>query len=364
MTTDIRDSYLIFDAHLDLAMNAMEWNRDLRLSVEEIRKWEEGMTDKPDRSKGTVTFSELRKGNVGIVVGTQIARYTKRSNTLPGASWNSPEQAWAQTQGQLSWYQAMEFDEQIISITDNDSLDRHLQQWNDNSQSAPIGVIRSLEGADSIISFDHLEKAYADGLRAIGPAHYGPGTYAQGTDATGGIGRKGRDLLAEMEKLNIILDTTHLCDESFWESLDHFNGAVCASHNNCRALIPHHRQFSNEQLLELINRKAVIGVALDAWMLTPGWVRGTSTPLGENVSLKSVVDHIDHICQLAGDSLHVGIGSDLDGAFGTEQSPKDLNTIADLQKIPYILKSRGYSSVDINNICSENWIRFYRSAWS
>ena len=356
--------HFIFDAHLDLSMNAMEWNRDLRWTVDEIRASEKGMTDKPDRGKGTVTLPSLRKGNIGIVIGTQIARYTKKSNKLPGASWNSPEQAWAQTQGQLAWYESMIDEGQFRLIQDLDSLDSHLAAWEGpGSSSAAIGLIRSLEGADSIISFGHLEKAYADGLRLIGPAHYGPGTYAQGTDATGGIGARGKALLKEMEQLGIILDATHLCDESFWESLDHFHGPVCASHNNCRTLVPHHRQFSDEQLKSLIERGAIIGAALDAWMLTPNWVRGKSTPSGEGVSLSNVVDHIDHVCQLAGNSLHAGIGSDLDGAFGTEQSPADLDTIADLQKIPELLKARGYSDADLSNICSGNWIRFFRGAW-
>lgn len=364
MTNTDANLPLIFDAHLDLSMNALEWNRDLRWSITEIRASEQHLNDKPDRGKGTVNFESLRNGNIGIVVGTQIARYTKKTNKLPGASWNSPEQAWAQTQGQLAWYQTMELDGQIRTIADRKSLEEHLVQWEQDPVNTPIGLIRSLEGADSIIDFNHLEKAYEDGLRAIGPAHYGPGTYAQGTDATGGIGQKGKALLKEMERLGIILDATHLCDESFWESLDCYQGPICASHNNCRALVPHHRQFSDEQLLELINRGAVIGAALDAWMLTNNWIRGKSTPASENVSLENVADHIDHICQLAGNALHVGIGSDLDGAFGTEQSPKDIDTIADLQKLVAIFKSRGYSSEGIQRICAGNWIEFYKKAWS
>ncbi|HEA31168.1 MAG TPA: peptidase M19 [Leeuwenhoekiella sp.] len=354
----------IFDAHLDLSMNALEWNRDLTCTVEDIRKTENGMNDKPDRERGTVSFPSLREGNIGVVVGTQIARYAKRKGNLPGASWNSPEQAWAQTQGQQAWYQAMEYQGHIKQIVNKEDLESHLTAWEEDAVNTPLGLIRSLEGADSILSMHHLEKAYKDGLRAIGPAHYGPGVYAQGTDATGGIGQKGRELLKEMEGLNIILDTTHLCDDSFWEALAHFKGAVCASHNNCRALVSHHRQFSDEQLKELINRDAVIGAVMDTWMLTPNWIRGESTPEGENISLKHVIDHIDYVCQLAGNSLHAGIGSDLDGAFGTEQSPKDVDTIADLQKIPVLLAERGYTEKDIQNICSQNWLRFYKKAWS
>ncbi len=355
---------LFFDAHLDLAMNAMEWNRDLRYTIKEIRASEKEMTDRPDRGNSTVSFDSLRKGNVGIVVGTQIARFAKNAHAMPGASWNSQEQAWAQTQGQLAWYQAMEFDGAIKQIKNSADFESQLLNWENDSENTPIGLIRSLEGADSIVSMQHLEKAYEDGLRAIGPAHYGPGVYAQGTDATGGIGKKGRELLNEMERLNIILDATHLCDDSFWESINHFNGAVWASHNNCRSLVPHHRQFSDEQLKVLIERGAVVGTVFDTWMLKSGWIRGKSTPAGENISLQNIVDHIDHICQLAGSSLHAGIGSDLDGAFGTEQSPLDVDTISDLQKIPPILKSRGYTENDIENICANNWIRFIRNAWS
>ena len=104
----------IIDAHLDLAMNAMEWNRDLRLPVDEIRQRERGMTDKPDRCNGTVTLPELRKGNIGLVVATQIARYVKPDSKIPG--WQSPEQAWAQTQGQLAWYRAMEEAGEMVSF--------------------------------------------------------------------------------------------------------------------------------------------------------------------------------------------------------------------------------------------------------
>ncbi len=119
---------------------------------------------------------------------------------------------------------------------------------------------------------------YDEGLRAVGPAHYGPGRYANGTDATGKLNTDGKDLLKEMERLNIILDATHLCDDAFWEAMDLFRGNVWASHNNCRALVNHNRQFSDEMIKVLMERNAVIGVALDAWMMVPGWVRGQSTP--------------------------------------------------------------------------------------
>ncbi|MEA1785525.1 membrane dipeptidase [Arenibacter sp. GZD96] len=352
---------LIFDAHLDLSMNAMEWNRDLTWAVADIRKSEEGMTDKPDRSKNTVSFDAMRKGNVGLCVATQIARYVKQGNALPG--WHSPHQAWAQTQGQLAWYKSMEAIGELVQITNMAQLQRHLELWEDSSAKKPIGYILSLEGADSLVTIEHLEKSYEQGLRAIGPAHYGPGSYAHGTDSAGGIGVKGKALLKEIERLNLILDATHLCDESFWETMKFYNGPVWASHNLCRKFVPHNRQFSDEQLLELISRKGVIGMALDAWMMVPNWVRGTSSPEGMGVSLMQILDNIDHICQLAGNSYHVGIGTDLDGGFGKEQGPTDVDTIADLQKIPELLANRGYSKADIDNIMHLNFINFIKEVW-
>ncbi|WP_407479474.1 dipeptidase [Elizabethkingia miricola] len=354
----------IFDAHLDLSMNAMEWNRDLRNNVNLLRQLEQGMDDKPDRGRATVSFPDLRKGNIGIVVATQIARFVKPDSLIPG--WNSPQQAWAQTQAQIAWYKCMEEEGEIVAITDQASLQKHVALWNDGTPNddKPIGYILSLEGADSIVDISYLEKAYNYGLRAIGPAHYGPGRYANGTDSTGKMNKKGIELLKEMERLNIILDATHLCDDAFWQALDHYNGPVWASHNNCRSLVNHNRQYNDEQIKELIARGAVIGGALDAWMLVPDWKRGVSTPLNMQCNLETVFKHMDHICQLAGNALHVGVGSDLDGAFGTEQCPYDLDTIADLQKLVSVFRDHGYSENDLKNIFHQNWINFLMKNWS
>jgi membrane dipeptidase len=352
---------LFFDSHLDLSMNALEWNRDLRWTVPEIRNSEQGMTDRPDRGRGTVSFDAMRRGNVAVCGATLIARYVDRNSTIPG--WHSQEQAWAQTQGQLAWYGAMEDAGALVRIATADALDRHLERWQREPGTAPIGYILTLEGADSLVTLGHLERQYARGLRAIGPAHYGPGVYAQGTTATGGLGEKGCALLREMERLGIILDASHLCEESFWEGLEVFHGPIWASHNNCRVFVPHVRQLSDDQLRALVERGAVIGVALDAWMLVSDWERGPSTPEARGVSLRLVADNIDHICQLAGDSLHAGVGSDLDGAFGTEQCPVEVDTIADLQKVPALLAQRGYSAADIDNVCGGNFLRFVRTAW-
>ena len=368
---------LIFDVHLDLSMNAQAWNRDLRWSLEKIRRWELNFKDKVDRGNNTVCFPEMRRGRVGLCVATQIGRHSPYFHRLPG--WSSPEQAWADTQGQLAWYREMELAGEMTPITNRAALDKHLQLWQqqlavDEAQAygaesrrqpdkLPIGYVLSLEGADSIVTLAHLERSYAAGLRALGPAHYGPGVYAHGTDATGPLPAKGKELLKEMERLGIILDVTHLCDECFWDALDCYRGPLWASHQNCRALAPWNRQFADDQIKAVIDRGGVLGMAFDAIMMVPGWVYMKSKPADFQLKIERICDHIDHICQLAGSAKHVGIGTDLDGGYGTEQTPMDLNSIADLQTLPGLLRSRGYLEADIEGIMWRNFVDFLRKHW-
>jgi membrane dipeptidase len=354
---------LLFDAHLDISMNAVEWNRDVTQPLEEVKRREEGMTDKLDRAKGVLTFEEMRRGNIGICIATQIARYVAPDNPLPG--WKSPEIAWSITQAQLAWYREMERIGQMTQIIDRDGLNRHVELWqNDPPGDAPIGYVLSLEGADSICSPAHLERAYEYGLRAIGPAHYGEGRYAPGTGVEGGLTALGRDLLKQMRELGIVLDATHLTDEAFWEALELWDGPVWASHNNCRALVPAQRQFSDEQIKALLERDAVIGMAFDAWMMHANWVRGVTKPEETGLKIERIIEHVDHICQMAGNARHVGIGSDLDGGYGTEQTAMDLKSIADLQSLTKLLANRGYSQEDIQGIMHGNWIRRLNEIWS
>jgi membrane dipeptidase len=163
-----------------------------------------------------------------------------------------------------------------------------------------------------------------------------------------------------MERLGIILDVTHYCDESFWDALDHFSGPVWASHHNCRALANWNRQLTDEQIQALIARGAVIGMAFDAIMMVHGWAHRRSTPQDFGLKVEKICEHIDHICQLAGNTRHVGIGTDLDGGYGNEQTPMDLDTIVDIIRIGEPLAKRGYQREDIEGIFSGNFFRFLR----
>jgi membrane dipeptidase len=356
---------IVFDAHLDLAWNAMDWNRDLRLPVERIRKSEKeaGLQDK-GRGCNTVAFPDLRRGKVVIFIATLLARLV-RVGAMPAIQrYASMAAAYGAAHGQLAYYRGLEQEGLLRFIKDWPALEAHVKAWQENEDSAtlPLGYILSMEGADPVLGPDQVEEWYNAGLRIIGPTHYGLSPYGHGTGTEGGLFPPGPFLLKEMQRVGMILDVTHLSDQCFDEALEIYGGPVLASHHNNRTLVPNQRQLTDDQSRRLIKRGAVIGIALDSWMLHPGWVRGESNP--ELVRLERMVDHIDRVCELAGNARHVAIGTDLDGGFGREQSPCDLDTIADLQKVPDLLRRRGYREADVESIMHGNWIRFFKEAWT
>ena len=357
---------LLFDAHLDLAWNAIDWNRDLLLSVDEIRRRETSgtETDFKARGRGTVTFPELRKGGVGLFIATLLARLFRPDLKPPIQRFANMTSAYACAHGQMAYYAALEKAGHLRWIKDVKTLNSHVEAWKTGASADPLGFILSMEGADPVLHPEQVHEWYANGLRIIGPSHYGVSPYAHGTGTVGGLFPPGKPLLREMEKVGMILDVTHLADQAMDEALDAYGGPLLASHHNCRALVDDQRQLPDRHLKELIKRGAVIGSALDAWMLAPGWIRGESTPQGTNVTMATYADHIDHVCQLAGNTDHAAIGTDLDGGFGTEQTPHDLDTIADVRKVGDILKQRGYSDADVEKIFYLNWVNFFRRAWS
>jgi membrane dipeptidase len=354
---------IICDAHLDLAWNAIDWNRDLRLPVDEIRRRE---ADVPGKGRGcnTVSFPELRRGKVALFIATLLARLHRPGAMPPIQRYTSMEAAYAAAYGQLAYYRALEQEGWLRWIKDWPALEAHVRAWQKpDTDGEPLGFILSMEGADPVLSPAQVEEWWRAGLRIIGPAHYGVSPYAHGTGTEGGLFPQGPELLKETERVGMILDVTHLSDQCFDEALDIYGGPVLASHHNCRALVPDQRQLTDEQIKRLVARGAVIGTALDAWMLHPGWVRGQTTPEEAGVKLERMVDHIDRVCQLAGNARHAAVGTDLDGGFGREQSPMDLDTIADLQRLPDMLRRRGYEAAAIEGVLYGNWVRFFKEAW-
>jgi membrane dipeptidase len=355
---------LLFDGHLDLAWNALSWDRDITRELDDLNASERGLDDHPARGRATTSLPEMRRSGAAACMATVLARARPGARRADGAGrlaldHTCQEIAAASARGQLYYYELLERRGEMRRIRTVGDLDAHWQSWPEQGGQAPIGYILAMEGADPIVDIRHAEDWWELGLRSVNLAHYGRSRYAVGTGEDGPLSPDGIALLAEFERLGMILDATHLCDTSFYQALELFHGPVLASHNNCRALVPHQRQFSDDQIRLLIERDAVIGVVLDAWMLAPGWVKGQTAR--EVVGLGALGDNIDHICQLAGNCRHAAIGSDLDGGFGTEQTPVGLDRHSDLQKLGEILERRGYSAAAIDDIFHGNWLRFFRS---
>ena len=351
----------IFDSHLDLAANALMLDRDLSLTLDELAASERGMTDLPFRARPTVSFPELRRAEVRICSATVLARVRAGARPPGGVArseidYATGDAAHAMGMAQIAYYETLARRGELVMIRTSEDLAAALVEPAP-SVTSPIGCILSMEGADPILTPAETVVWWERGLRFASLVHYGEGRYAGGTGTSSGVTAAGYELLREFDRHGILLDLTHLSDDAFYQAIDAFPGPVLASHNNCRQLVPGDRQFSDEQIRIVAERGGVIGVACDAWMLYPRWERGVTMP--EVVSLDAVADHIDHICTITGSTGHVGIGSDLDGLYGWEQTPHDLRSIADLQRLTGLLERRGYRPEQIEAIMYRNWVDFF-----
>ena len=352
----------IIDAHLDLAMNALALNRDLKAPLTVLNERDGRIADHPMRGRATVSLPELRRAGVRLCCATVLSRL--RPELFPQGGFSrldidfcAPEIAFSYAASQIAYYELLEAQGDLRVVRTREELEAHWQAVGTDGSPAPVGVILSMEGADPIVGPEQVDWWWARGLRVASLVHYGLGPYAGGTGTEGPLTDRGRELLDAFARRGIMLDVTHLSDPAFDEALDHFEGTVLASHSNSRALVPNQRQLADPQIRRLVERGAVIGIVCDAWMLDPQWVRGKST--NDGLTMESLADHVDHICQIAGSSKHVGIGSDLDGLYGNEQTPKDLKTIADLGRLADLLGARGYSDESIDAVFWSNWLGFF-----
>src|SRR5215831_10195380 len=286
-----RSRMFIVDAHEDIAYNALHHARDVRRPVAETRRYEQ---EHPVLHSGPLTgmseaamlgLPEHRQGGVGVVFATIFVP--------PG----KPEVVTADGLAQVDYYHDLSGQGLGVRlITSRGELRTLRHDWDAAAMPAtrPIGFVLLLEGADPLRTSSDLAEWQRRGLRIVGPA-WRATRYAGGTGAPGPITKQGRALLAEMERLGMILDVSHLAEESFWQALARFGGTVIASHSNCRAFVPTDRQLSDEMIRAIVERDGVIGTVLANQFLVPGWTTGASP-----VTLEAVVRHIDHISQLAG----------------------------------------------------------------
>ena len=363
----------IFDAHLDLALNGVDWNRDLRQSVEDIRAQETAlqMTEK-GRRNNTLSFPELRIAQVPVCLTTLLVRQEQSIDHSFG--WTSPQTCYAMAHAHLAYYRAMERAGYIRMLRTKEDLRSHWQQYTHSDSNphgshrtsaskaviqdrVPLGFILTMEGADPVLTPDTIYEFHQAGLRALGLTHYGTNRYGGGTRSEVGLSLDALELIKHCQELGITIDVTHLSDVAFWQVIERFDGPIHASHQNARAICDWQRQFSDDQIKAVIERGGVLGVALDIIMMQNGYVRGLSN---NEATLEQAVDQICHVRDLAHGSIaNVGIGTDLDGGYGCEQTPADLNKYRDVHKLAPLMQSRGFSDEEIQAVFYGNWLRFF-----
>ena len=357
---------LIIDSHQDIAWNMLTFGRDYTRSVQETRQLEVG-TPIPDiNGDATVGWPEYQRGQVAVVFATLFAAPAKKREAYDTVWYADHETAHRLYRDQVTVYRKLvdSHPDKFQLITSASELDSVIEDWSGpslNGEGHPVGLVYLMEGADGIRSPGELSAWYDLGLRLIGLAWAGT-RYSGGTGEPGPLTPEGRELLAAMADYNFLLDLSHMDEAAALESLERYEGPVMATHANCAALMKGadtNRHLSDRVIEGLIERDGVIGlIPLNAF-LKVGWLRKSGSRR-EEVTLDVLIAHIDHICQITGDSLHAGIGSDFDGGFGLQSIPPELDSVADLPLIGSGLKARGYGETDIENILGGNWLRFLR----
>jgi membrane dipeptidase len=362
----------IVDAHQDIAYNALQWQRDIRASVAETRERE--AREHPDYAledaQGGICMAglpELRRGGFALVFGTLFSfprtvasQHLNCRYTLTQSHSNADE-AWRVARQQLAYYHELAREAGVSLVTSRRDLEHLLKSWSQSrvdDPARPFGIVPLMEGADPVRSPAELEDWFQAGTRLLGISWVHGSRYSGGNEAPGPLTPAGRELVAQMQRLGYILDVSHMAEESFWQVLEAFQGTIIASHSNCRALVNTPRHLSDDMIRALCERGGVIGIALFNRFLSTEWSRQNHLRL----SLTHVVAHIDHICQLMGSSAYVGIGSDIDGGFGRDETPEELDTVADLPRLAEALQHAGYGQDDIVRIMGGNWLRLLEQA--
>lgn len=335
----------VVDAHLDLAYNVL-FGRDLRLTAAEIREQE-----KREEKSCMVTIPELKKGGVALAVGS-IFVSPKEFPESTDIEFD-PDRA-AEAKKEVGVYQTWEDEGIVRIIRGRDSLAEHMSAWEDDRMP---GILIAMESAEPIASPDELEWWFDAGVRMIGPA-WGPTRYCGGFagqrgQATG-FTPMGRDLVAGMSDMGIPLDLAHSSVELFWEGLESDVPHVVTTHTTPRELLGVERMPNGEMMNALASRGGIVGLGMGNMFLAQSW-------FGEGGDRPPIpLSTAGEVFKLMADSAgwdHVGIGSDLDGGIGVEESPVELDTIADMRKLEDVLPEEVAPGV-----LGGNWLRFFREA--
>jgi membrane dipeptidase len=360
---------IIIDAHEDIAWNTLCFGRDYLHSAYDIRREEEEGPVEAINGVALLGLPEWLRGGVAVIGATLFTPPERRRTSLLEQHYSDANEAHALALQQIEIYERMaEQSSQIKLIRTRADLDDVLKSWDGFDPSLPedpkhgerqIGLVYLIEGGDSIREPAEVEWWYERGVRLIGPAWSGT-QYCGGTDEPGPLTPAGIDLLKHMRPFNVVLDLSHMDERAYLQALDQYDGPIIASHSNPRVLTNNsNRHLTDEMIKALIQHDGVIGTVIFNKFLLKGWEHGYPK---DAATVETVVTAIDHVCQIAGDARHAGIGTDFDGGFGMRSAPAGFDTVADLQIIVPALEKRGYSAEDVELIMNGNWVRVLRKA--
>jgi len=350
---------LIIDAHQDLAWNILTFGRDYTLSSPDTRKREAGSLAPQVNGDTLLGWPDFLNGKVAVVFSTLFATPIRHKiGDWDQQCYATDQEAHHLYKRQLDAYKRLADEHpasfQIIETRTN--LQSILSHWQrPDTAEHPVGLVILMEGAEGVGEPPELEDWYRGGVRIIGPAWAGT-RFCGGTMEPGPLTEEGYGFLERMAEYHFTLDLSHMDEKAALQALDTYQGAVIISHGNALALLKgsnSNRHLTDRVIEGLLERGGTIGIVPSNGFLVPNWRETGGRVM---VTLDYVAAQIDYICQLAGNALHVGLGSDFDGGFGLQSVPSDVDTIADLRKIIPLLAQKGYTEKDISAILGGNWL--------
>ncbi len=224
-----------------------------------------------------------------------------------------------------------------------------------------LAAVLHIEGAEAIDpEFENLDVLHQAGLRSLGPVWSRPNAFGHGVpfrcpsspDTGPGLTDLGKELVRACNRLNILIDLSHLNERGFWDVAELSNAPLVATHSNAHALCPHSRNLTDRQLKSIGETNGMAGVNFAVSFLRADGRQDSDTPL------ELVIDHVEHLLKHAGED-NVGFGSDFDGAM----IPKKLGNAAGLPALVEIMRARGYGEPLIEKLCYRNWLRVLERTW-
>jgi membrane dipeptidase len=329
-----------FDAHLDLAMMAVH-GVDLTNPSPNLGDLRYEFGD------GCITLPRLKTGRVRGCLGTIFTQGIAPGEALTeGQMYHYGDAEGAHRVGveQLAWYHAWQGQRELAG---------------EAGPTIELSVL--MECADPIRNPAEVAWWATRGLVMVGLTWIGPGRYAGGNSVQTGLTPAGRDLVAALDAAHIIHDASHLSDASFDDLVAASNAVVCASHSNCRALLAPQgtgdrrgvlqRHLRDDQIREIARRGGVIGLNLFSAFIDPSKeTRGRAT-------LQQALDHVEHICQVAGSRTCVGLGSDTDGGFAASRLIEGIDSPSDYDALAIGLSNRGWNAAEVAGFMEDNWRR-------